>query len=1113
MALAADISLKLDASALVSAFGNQLGVHASALVTIPVPDSSGDVGAIASGAASFDVGALGPTIERLAGQIGSGITALGGPGDLFGSITRALDSVELLTAGNLRGDIEALLAQLTAELEGGSRDGGLFGVLLRLSKLLADSPKGATLGALLNSLLGAVGITPPPAVGSVASLLPAIDALVRAIGGLMMLESVLEESQRLTAVVADRLDGPDMQRQFDQLLALAEPTLATRIAATDPADAAAVRATTDGLVQLADRIGNVEQELAAAMGLGEATLAYLDMQQVQQEVAAAAALLRDIDLGQLETLLRNALGGLSAFTSLDFSRAPAQSLDALLAQAEAQVATVAGQVAAWDPAALVEPLTSGIDSFTAPLADLSGLIESAVVSIRAALDAVKRVVVDLPLADLANAVTTLIEPIAQALQAIAALVGDIGAALETAAGEAVAALGAVEGTVDDFQAAVAAVFADARAFVDGLHLDAIAGQLTERIGEFTQALSQAQLKPYFDTAVGAIGSAADVVAAVPFSLLPESMKADVDAAIAPIKAVDLVAFETQIEGMVGIGPDGTFSAREDLDEAIAGIQVKFDALVEVLREHDPQQYLAQLDTQIGELADRIRELAPAVTLQPVQDLIDDVKAQIAGFDVRAQIQPLQDGFDQAIAAVQAYSPAALAAPIEARVTAARQKVLDTLAIEQWSPALDTIHTQAAAALALLDPAQLEGQLGDLLGQAQALVLKLPDGNSPQWIGTIVAALHTGSAARIYPHTFEAVSGWIDSRTGAAALGARSTAISGALKRTHDAVAAIDIAAFAGTLAARLAPVRTATASLAAALAGATPDQARLQAVVLRLDVQADWARLTANRDRYLALLDASLPIADTLARTGLSEVDATLDKLHRCLEPVLTLLNSLRAFVRATGLTEVDAGVPQMLRRLFEVAPPARLAGMTSPIFVAVRERVLALIDAVILPLKTAVARLQTLIAAIDLAPLTQAVDGVFQQVLAEVQALSPQVLLASPLAAVDALKAEVAAFDPLQALLTALDALRDTVARLLDKLSAEKLLADPVAIYREIVDALDALNLQALMAPVTELLDSIAHDVDEGLDETVAAFQRLQDALPSGGGGSSGSVDVEVTT
>jgi hypothetical protein len=46
----------------------------------------------------------------------------------------------------------------------------------------------------------------------------------------------------------------------------------------------------------------------------------------------------------------------------------------------------------------------------------------------------------------------------------------------------------------------------------------------------------------------------------------------------------------------------------------------------------------------------------------------------------------------------------------------------------------------------------------------------------------------------------------------------------------------------------------------------------------------------------------------------------------------------------------------------------------------------------------------------------------------------------------------------------------------------------------------------------VLDALDNIAQQVDEGLTETVAAFDHLQQALPPPGGGSSVSVSVSVT-
>ncbi|BDI04731.1 hypothetical protein [Sphaerotilus microaerophilus] len=1119
MPLATDLSTRLDAGALVSGFLGQLSGHGASLGAINAPEA--DTGGIDDTLAGLDAGSLAPLIANLAQQGSAALVAASGASaqaDPLAGINQALALVEQLSGSGVREDLEALFDQLGAELEG-TAEGGTVGLLLRLSRLLADSPQGGSLVALLRSLLGATGVQVPGALSQAGQWLPAAASLVRSLGGLMMLESVLEESQRLTGLMAQRLDAGLMQRQIDQLASMLDPALAARVAGTGTDDAAlaALRA---ALAVPAGRVASLRETLAAAMGLGEATLAYLDVDQVQTEVATAAALLRDIDLAPVQRLLQSALGGLRPLMQLDLSQVPAQSLGTLLDQVQAQVGQMASQIEAFDPGVLLAPLQQGVDTVTAPLENLAETFAQVQASVRAALQAITRVAVELPVGELAGAIQTLLQPVTQVLQALTELVAGVAAALEAAATQAQAALGEVEGVVDDFKAQLQALFGEARAFVEGLDLPSVVGGLSDRIADFTQALQQAQLKPYFDTAVQAIDTATGVVDAVPFDLLPESMKADVDAAVEPIKAVDLAAFETRIEQLVGIGPDGRFTPRADLEAAVAGIQAKFDALVQTLRDHDPAQYLQQLDQQLAQLSQQVSQIAPAVSLQPVQDAIDQVRSAVAGFDLRGQLQPLQQVFDDAIAAMQAHSPAQLIVPLEQRVDEARAQLLNVLPLQAWREALDGVQAQALALLDRVDPVRLEPLLAGLLTQARDLLATDAARSSPAqnagqdtgslpWLGTLLAALHRGSGARLHSHTFPEVQRWILARSGVETLAARTRAIADAVARTHGAVTALDLGAATGTLATRAQPLRTALASLVAALPAESPHRQPFTELALQLDVATQWGDLAANQARYLARLEQALPLGETLRRTGLSEVDEVIGRLHAAFEPLLALLNTVRAFLRTAGLAQVDQGIAPMLQALFDVAPPQRLAALTAPLFVALRGRLQALLNAVILPVQTALQRVQDLIDAVDLTPLREAVDEAFQAAVAQVQALSPATLLAAPLAAAEALQAEVAAFNPLQALLGLLNGLRDTVARVLAKLNAQELLADPVAIYREIVDALDALNLQALMAPVLDLLDSIAHDVDSGLDDTVGAFQRLQDALPSGGGGSSGSVSV----
>jgi len=74
-----------------------------------------------------------------------------------------------------------------------------------------------------------------------------------------------------------------------------------------------------------------------------------------------------------------------------------------------------------------------------------------------------------------------------------------------------------------------------------------------------------------------------------------------------------------------------------------------------------------------------------------------------------------------------------------------------------------------------------------------------------------------------------------------------------------------------------------------------------------------------------------------------------------------------------------------------------------------------------------------------------------------------------------------------------------------LAKLDGNKLLAQPIRIYDDVVNALKALSLDTLLEPVLNQLDALAGQVSTGLDDTAHAIERLQAALPAPG--SSGGV------
>ncbi|HWS11986.1 MAG TPA: hypothetical protein VN279_04255 [Rhodocyclaceae bacterium] len=1106
MPVSSDLSARLDAGSLVSTLLGALDGHAGGLSAVSAPDDGGRSAEIGAGAQVDPAGIL-EAVQALAAQVAPQLGGISAAVPQLEAIGDTLALIEGLGEGDLLAEVEALAARLGAELEG-SRAGGLAGVLMRVSALLSDAPLAANLGSLVQSLLALGRVQVPGGVSRLKELLPAFDQAARAAGGLMAIETVLAESQRLMILMAAQIDPAAVRADLEGMTGSLGDGLAGRIDAVDAADAAALEALAAQLAAGAQRFEAMRERVAAGIGMGEATLAYLDIGRVQRELDTAAAMLRSIDLAPLGRLVADALGGLQPVMNLDIEHAPAQSIDALIARLEGEIGVHAGRIGDWDAAALAAPLAGGIEALIRPLTTVSETIAQLMLAVRGAMEQVREVVAAVPLRTVAEAIETVLAPVVDALRLITELVGDIGAALQAAATQAVQALEAVEGTVDGFKQDVDALFGQAAGFVSGLNLDQVAGQIGERVAEFAAALERAQMKPYFDTAVSAIGAAADVVEAVPFGLLPEDMKAEVDAAVAPIRDTDVAAVEAEIEAALGITPDGKFALRGDLEAAIAEVQAKYDALIAVLRQHDPAQYLAQLDEKLQELAGRIREIAPAITLQPVQDAIDQVKGAIGGFDLEAALAPLQQVFDEALAKLDEFSPAALVAPIQERLAEARGRVTGALKIEAWSDALDELAGRATGLIDTLDPAQIQPRIEALMNEARGLVDALPQ-TPLTWPGAMIAGLVNGLLQRVDPASWIEVQRWIAEGGGAAALAARGERIAQAVGRARAAVGALDLNALAAPALAQLGAVRAALQGLIGRLDPGSDQRVRFEILLERYDFAPLITALAANRERFLGRLDEAAAAVETLRRTGASEADVAVRQLNEAFAPLLGLLDRVRLLLRKLGLSDVDGGLVAIVRSVFAVLPPARLAGLAGPLFVALRGRVQALIDAVIAPLREAIATLQSVIDALDLTPLVDALQAVYDEIRADIQALSPAVLLAEPIAAFGELKSELAGFDPLAPLLDALDALRDTAARVLEKLSAQQMLASPLAIYREILAAFDALDIGALLAPIFDLIDSIARQVDEGLDETVGAFQGLQAALPSGGGGSSASVAV----
>jgi hypothetical protein len=278
-----------------------------------------------------------------------------------------------------------------------------------------------------------------------------------------------------------------------------------------------------------------------------------------------------------------------------------------------------------------------------------------------------------------------------------------------------------------------------------------------------------------------------------------------------------------------------------------------------------------------------------------------------------------------------------------------------------------------------------------------------------------------------------------------------------------------------------------------------------------LDAAGTFGFLDTNRTRFAASLADATNKVQTIAQAGFSDADVRVTNLKAAIAPLDPARTYVRRLLQQVGLSGLELGLAGVLRAFFTIVSPSRLVGLVRPIFDALSGRVQALVDAVLAPLKAGVASVRSALDAIDLAPLIQALDAIHAEVLSQIQLLSPDALLGPVIADVNALKQTLTSADPLAPVIQILNAVRDTIARVLSKLSLETILATPLAVFDELLTELSRLDVAKLVAPIRAQLDDIAKQVDTGLDETVVSFQRLQAALPSGGGGSSASGSVSV--
>ena len=112
-------------------------------------------------------------------------------------VTSLIALLEQLTQADLEAQFRQLADQLGAEVDETRRE-GFAGILIRLSDLFGNSPQARLLRDLAAAITRTAGVDLPADAFQPPEIAQATAATVHVLGGLMSLETVYAETERLT---------------------------------------------------------------------------------------------------------------------------------------------------------------------------------------------------------------------------------------------------------------------------------------------------------------------------------------------------------------------------------------------------------------------------------------------------------------------------------------------------------------------------------------------------------------------------------------------------------------------------------------------------------------------------------------------------------------------------------------------------------------------------------------------------------------------------------------------------------------------------------------------------------------------------------------------------
>jgi hypothetical protein len=1003
---------------------------------------------------------------------------------------------ELATSISTAGDIDL-------EALGGGIDGsiGIDAIALRIDDISASLQDGPVAG--LFDVLGALvpGLSLSGTIGRLTGPVGGLVGLITLIGGLMATESLTAKLERQTKSIGGMLDISLARDAAHRLTALAStPSIPSDLTTIDPLDSIAIGAVIAPIEDFLRTVQEVRDVWSKGLAFGEGALLGLDVAGCSAGLVVARAALDESTLGAVADLAATVRALVDPVLELELPD-PGGSLDEIVGEGLEMLVELRETIDGFDAAGVVGIVTESLDAIIGPISDMAAALEGVATSLSSAIRTVRELVNDIDLTPIEIAIDAAVQPVIVVLDGIEAGIDAAQQPIVAVAEKVGEVLAEIRASIEAAADVIDAALGRLSAALDTVDIASVQDAIESGLGSVAATLNSAQLAPYFDAAIDAIGTTSDIVDAVPFGMLPTDVQQEVVDAVKPVKEIrfDIVADALQAE----LG--GIVDALNT--DVLDAVDAAYMAVLEFLESVDPKTAITTFeDGPFAEFEATVAAIDPSALLEPVDAALADVQGLLSGIDIQRDVlAPVQTVFDDLTTRFDDLDPSLLLEPLRQEIDDVRQGIADSLHLDDWVPSITFVRDMVVATLDRIDPAAIT----DVFDRSiiDNLLAELPSASGP--IAAIVSGLAQAGGLSADADAWTNVRSWFGDVDGRLSIEGRLSASAALLSETRDGVRELDPEPLIAVAQLQYRAIETAAATLA-------PDTVLASAVATLLEGPPPSALLgpiVENRKRYLAKIEVDATALAQVSVNGHSEITAITDGLVDALQPITSIGAWFRGVLARFGITDLDQPFVGVIETLLDIAGPDRLLPPLVDVIVAVRTKVVELVDAALAPALDMASTIESTVNLIDIGPLIDEVKALHTDIGNQIDAVSPDGLLGDVIARFDGVVDRLETFDPLAPVRLVIDELTLTVDTTFDTLRPTVIFKEVCDIYATIVELAGGLDVRSLLEPILAALADIVLQLDAGLEGTAEALGRLQDALPGEVSSSSlsGSASVGV--